>query len=388
MGKRKRRKGGAGRRAARRSNPARAAPSASARAAAEPPTPPVAGTEVELEASVQTPVVASGPVPASMRLALLASLGAAVVSIAIALVVVLQDDEPSPPALPSASLGVQPPAGVAGSAPAGSALAGSAPAASASASTSASASASIEPPEAVASALAASDVAWPDLSVDRLPPVGAAPQAMGQSLGSPRDGALLRPTQLTTGRDYWIRNPDTAWGTTNTIEHLRAVIRSVGRRHRDLHPVVIGDISTRRGGPLPGHTSHQSGRDVDLGLYYRGREEPRDFLDATNDTLDRQATFDLVVALAATHDDPTGVVLMVLDYQVQRMLRRVGELRGMSEDELDALFQFPHGSQSRQGLVRHKPAHRDHLHIRFRCPKDDAYCRDPLIGFGGMAAGI
>ena len=127
---------------------------------------------------------------------------------------------------------------------------------------------------------------------------------------------------------------------------------------------------------------------MDVGLVMRGRAEdaPAEFVEATRDNLDRRATYDLIEALAATRDDPTGVELIVLDYNLQRLLRRAAAARGVPEETLEALFQFPHGPESRHGLVRHMPAHRDHIHVRFRCPEDDRYCREPLIGFAGMEA--
>ncbi len=307
------------------------------------------------------------------RLAVGASVGAALLSTAVALYVVLRP--PAPAVESAASIAVAEPGPRTPTSVDAEAVTPTTP----------------EPePEPEPEPLPADEpeVPWPDLSVDGLPPVDAAPEPMGQSLGSPRDGALLRPSQLPASRDYLIRNQDTAWGTDNTIAHLRAAIATVRRANPQLHRLVIGDISTRRGGPLDGHTSHQAGRDVDIGLFYRGHADdgPTTFVEATREILDRRATLDLVMALASTRDDPTGVELIVLDYNLQRILRRTAEQRGIAEERLEALFQFPHGPNSRHGLVRHKPAHRDHLHVRFRCPLDDDYCRDPLIGFGGMEA--
>ncbi len=308
-------------------------------------------------------------VPASMRIAFIAAIGAAIVSTVAAVYVVFR-----PPTViePSASL----------AAPESSAP--STPSEPQPDATVAQAPPSVEPTAAPATP----SIGWPDLSVEGLPPVDAAPEAMGQSIGSPRDGALLHGTQMPSSRDYLIRNQDTAWATDNTIAHLQTAIASVRKRNPQLHRLVIGDISTRRGGPLDGHTSHQAGRDVDIGLYYRGRPDagPTTFVEATREILDRRATFDLIAALAETRDEPTGVELIVLDYNLQRILRRAAEMRGISEDLLEALFQFPHGPNTRHGLIRHKPAHRDHLHVRFRCPTEDAYCRNPLLGFGGMQA--
>ncbi|MCA9652518.1 MAG: penicillin-insensitive murein endopeptidase [Myxococcales bacterium] len=305
-----------------------------------------------------------------MRLALYASVGAAVLSASVALYVVFRDDHGAerPGLLPVAS--------------------------AASVDRETTTAAPTEPDvggpaaDTALSDAPGASLAWPDLEIEELPPTGAAPPELGQSVGSPRDGALLSPTQLSNGRDYVIRNESTVWGTRNTVEHLAKAIETMRSQHPAVHRVVVGDISTRRGGPLPGHTSHQSGRDVDVGLVMRGRAEdaPAEFVEATRDNLDRRATYDLIEALAATRDDPTGVELIVLDYNLQRLLRRAAAARGVPEETLEALFQFPHGPESRHGLVRHMPAHRDHIHVRFRCPEDDRYCREPLIGFAGMEA--
>ncbi|MEX1361837.1 MAG: penicillin-insensitive murein endopeptidase [Nannocystaceae bacterium] len=310
--------------------------------------------------------------PRAVRIALYASVGAAVVSVTVALVVMLRegaaDDRRG---LVSTAAAATVPAG-----PSMSAAPGSPEASAESAQLSATA-----PPAAVAAP-------WPDLELGELPPTGAARPELGQSVGSPRDGALLAPTRLPNGPGHVIVDEQTVWGTRNTIEHLQAAIKTLRREHPATHRLVIGDISTRRGGPLPGHTSHQSGRDVDVGLIYRGRPEdaPAAFVEATRDNLDRRATFDLIAALATTAEQPTGVELIVLDYNLQRLLRRSAAARGVPEEQLEALFQFPHGPDSRHGLVRHMPAHRDHMHVRFRCPQDDRYCREPLIGFAGMEA--
>ena len=325
-------------------------------------------------------MLAPATVPSSIRLALWASIGAALLSTTVALVVLLRPREaPASADVDSASgsMHVVDPSEPEDSADAAVRVASPATDARPSVSTASPSEASSPP-----------SIAWPDLAVEGLPPVDAAPKSMGQSIGSPRDGALLRGARLPASRDYIIRNPDTAWGTDNTLRHLRTAIASARRKHPQQHRLVVGDISTRRGGPLEGHTSHQAGRDVDLGLFYRGHgdEGPRTFIEATREILDRRATFDLLAALAATRDEPGGVELIVLDYNLQRILRRSAEARGVAEELLEALFQFPHGPHSRHGLVRHKPAHRDHLHVRFGCPQGDTYCRDPLLGFGGIEA--
>lgn len=338
---------------------------------------PLAPTEVETLSMHRVGPHGLGAVPRSMKLALFATAAAALLSTSVALYVVLRDDDSERTGLVrTAEAAVRaddtrvPPS----SGPATVAAAGS------SAAVLATKTAAKPQPSP------APESPWPDLEVDTLPAVGSAPAHMGQSIGSPRDGALLAPHRMPNGRNYILRDEDTAWGTDNTVAQLRKAIGKLRRKHPTMQRVVIGDISTQRGGPLSGHTSHQSGRDVDLGLVHRGRTEETAtaFIEGTHENLDRRITYDLIAALAATRDEPGGVELIVLDYGLQRILRRSATARGVPEEELEALFQYPHGPESRHGLVRHMPAHRDHVHVRFSCPPDDRFCRSPLLGFAGM----
>jgi murein endopeptidase len=145
----------------------------------------------------------------------------------------------------------------------------------------------------------------------------------------------------------------------------------------DVHVLAIGDLSAEHGGPITEHHSHQSGRDADLGLIYNEVPQgfPQNFVRATEDNLDAEATLALVRELADTAADNGGVQVMFLDFQVQGILYRWAKQHGVDEDTLDHLFQYPHGRGASEGLVRHEPNHDNHLHVRFKCPRGDSACR-------------
>lgn len=203
--------------------------------------------------------------------------------------------------------------------------------------------------------------------------------AVGQSVGAPRAGALFGGERLQPGEGYVIRNARASYGTKTTVAHLREVIAEVREQHPRVHPLVVGDLSSELGGRLLGHFSHQSGRDVDLGLYYRTRPEgyPERFVEAHRDNLHFGATFALLEALWRTTSEPGGVEWILLDYDVQRMLYLWAKRRGTPPDALERMFQYPHGPTAPRGLVRHFPQHRDHLHVRFACAPDDPHCTSP-----------
>lgn len=199
----------------------------------------------------------------------------------------------------------------------------------------------------------------------------------GQSVGSARDGRLINGMQLPPGKSYYRRRPNRAWGANHTIYHIRRAASLVRSRFPKVHKLAIGDISARKGGKLAQHKSHQSGRDADIGLYFKKRPEgyPRSFIKATKDNLDLAATWALIEAFAETASSPTGVEKMFLDYALQKALYEYAKKRGVSKRKLDTWFQYPHGKSAARGLIRDDPGHDSHVHVRFKCPKGDKACR-------------
>jgi LysM repeat protein len=198
----------------------------------------------------------------------------------------------------------------------------------------------------------------------------------GQSVGSASDGKLVAGMQLPEGKGYHRRRAHSAWGTNHAIHHIRRAISAVRNRVPGVHDVAIGDISSRSGGPLAEHKSHQSGRDADIGLYYRERPAgyPESFIRATAQTLDVKATWTLLEALAATARSDAGVEIMFLDYELQKLVYEWAQQQGVSLHTLGAMFQYPRGESSASGLIRHEPGHDTHVHVRFKCPPNDRDC--------------
>lgn len=199
---------------------------------------------------------------------------------------------------------------------------------------------------------------------------------VGQSVGRPWSGRLRQATKLPKGRGYLIRRPHRAFGAAHVVAHLRDAIVAVREGHPRLHTLAIGDLSAKTGGSITEHRSHQSGRDVDVGFFYKRKPAayPAEFVKANAGNLDRAATWDLLVAFARTADDADGVQAIFVDYDLQGLLYEWAADRGVDEDYLDRLFQYPDGKHAGSGLVRHEPHHDDHFHIRFKCPPGDAGC--------------
>ena len=199
----------------------------------------------------------------------------------------------------------------------------------------------------------------------------------GQSIGAPWDGELRDATRLPDNDGIFIRRPQRAFGTRATVERVEEALDQWRERFPDAHVLAIGDISAQHGGAITEHHSHQSGRDIDVGLVYTTKPAayPHSFVVATEDNLDRAATFALISAFAATAREDGGVQVMFLDFEVQRLLYDWAIDHGVSRAHLAKLFQFPHGRGVAAGVVRHEPNHDNHVHVRFKCPSGDVACR-------------
>lgn len=199
----------------------------------------------------------------------------------------------------------------------------------------------------------------------------------GQSIGACWYGRLRDASKLSEHERWYIRRPQRAYGTAATIGFVERVLADIADRFPDIHPIAIGDISAEQGGKISEHSSHQSGRDIDIGLIFTHKPEgyPQSFVVGTADNLDLEATFVLVEEFAKTAAEPEGAQMIFLDYDVQGLLYRWALENGEAEDYLAKLFQYPRGRTAAVGLVRHEPHHADHIHVRFRCPRSDSACR-------------
>lgn len=209
-------------------------------------------------------------------------------------------------------------------------------------------------------ALPQGDAIGPEPELDA-PREAASATAVSLSIGSPDAGLLLNPVAMPEGPFWTIRNPVETYGTQETIDYLRIAIESVQRQFPDSPRLVVGDISHRGGGRLNRHKSHQSGRDVDLGLFHAAGELD-DFRAATPKTLDVPRTWALVKALVTE----TDVERIFLDRTLIRALLAHAREIGEDPDWLDELVGRHRNGQD--AILQHERRHQNHLHVRFWNP--------------------
>jgi len=127
--------------------------------------------------------------------------------------------------------------------------------------------------------------------------------------------------------------------------------------------VHVGDISKRGGGPFSPHISHQHGRDVDMGYVLKGNDaHETKFRGANAKNLDVARTWTLIKAFIDTDE----VTYIFMDHRIQKLLYEYAQSRGVDEDTLDELFQYPRGRGRSHGIIRHWKGHSNHFHVRFR----------------------
>lgn len=185
------------------------------------------------------------------------------------------------------------------------------------------------------------------------------PASLGSlSIGMPGGGALINGVPLPAGPGWDVIDPGGLWGTSETLAFIKTAIDKVHELFPETSPLTIGDISFPNGGRMKRHATHQSGRDVDFGFYYKTGPS-RWFAPGTAANMDLPRNWAFLRALLLC----TDVETILLDSRVQRLLYDYA--LKISEDKawLDRVFQFAKGSK--EAVICHVSGHRNHYHVRF-----------------------
>lgn len=181
----------------------------------------------------------------------------------------------------------------------------------------------------------------------------ANPESLGSlSFGTAGAGRLMNAARMPVGPAWMLTTPHAAFGTQETVKYLITAITEVARQYPNATPIRVNGISSKNGGRLRPHKSHQNGRDVDLGFYYPG-ETVRAV--AREKVIDLAKNWALLKALITL----TDVQVILVDKRIQKVLYEYALEHGEDEAWLDSIF------KGKQPLVQHARRHRDHFHVRF-----------------------
>lgn len=209
---------------------------------------------------------------------------------------------------------------------------------------------------AVASSGGGSKAALPDFHV----------RSGGYGVGRPNRGTLVNGVQLPASDMVKILDPDKVWGTSHAVEHLLEAIATFRRDSGYTPPLTISSISLKRGGRFGPHSSHRTGRDVDIRLPRKPGATKGD----APSSIDWTYTWKLVQALVATGE----VEYIFVSWSRQKYLYRAAQSAGATKEQLDEVIQWPRKSDTNKGVVRHASGHTVHLHVRFTCTPGNSRC--------------
>jgi murein endopeptidase len=220
----------------------------------------------------------------------------------------------------------------------------------------------------------------PTFNHDALLPAGAdvmvyrEPTALSESVGLPYDGSISASMPMLDGAGRRLTSERwKMWGSRSTVLALDRVLSRWAELQPEGPEVLVGNLSTRRGGSLKPHKSHQSGRDVDLSYVMKWdgngqiRWQPMDVKQ-----LDTALTWKLLRLI----EREAEVEVFFVDREVQLMLLRAAQRDGRtSSAQLQHWLEVAPGANRNNALIRHVSGHRDHFHVRFRCSNREARCK-------------
>ena len=189
--------------------------------------------------------------------------------------------------------------------------------------------------------------------------IEADPGSLGSlSIGTPSRSTLFNGVALPENPHWTVAPNADTWATSETLAAIQTAVDTVYEIFPDSPPIVIGDISDSDGGRLKRHVTHQGGRDVDFGFYYKAGKGAW-FAPGSAANLDLARNWALVRALVTR----TDVETILLDTRIQQSLYRYA--LGLGEDKawLDRVFYFVRGSSD--AIIKHVAGHRTHYHVRF-----------------------
>lgn len=213
-------------------------------------------------------------------------------------------------------------------------------------------------------------------------PSPLAPGLFG-SVGVPHSGVQTDGLELPASGEGFVRyRPRGAnhFGRPRLVDALRRIAAEIARADPSAPPIVVGDLSARHGGKIPGHQSHRTGRDVDLLFYYLtpagARVTAPGFIHVGSDGLavvphtgellrfDVEHQWRLVRALLTAPD--LGVQFMFVSRTIEALLVDYAIARG---EPLELVLR----AQSVMLEPGDSMPHDDHVHLRIACTLEEAF---------------
>lgn len=193
------------------------------------------------------------------------------------------------------------------------------------------------------------------------------------SVGFADQGRMINSVHMEEDPAWICERPDLAWGARETVDSLEAAFRAVRQKFPDSAPARLSHIGLKDGGYLRPHRSHQSGRDADIGFFYKSDKMPRRGV-RRDKLMDLPRNWALIRALLTQ----TDVQFILVDRSVQKVLREYAVGAGEDREWVASLFARANGQKP---MIMHARRHKDHFHVRFYAPRSQELGRriQPLL---------
>ncbi|WP_434415299.1 penicillin-insensitive murein endopeptidase [Nannocystis pusilla] len=213
------------------------------------------------------------------------------------------------------------------------------------------------------------------------------------STGLSSHGRLRRPAKLElTGSGFSVGE---RWKTRGFQYGTEELVSALGRAAKTVRggakkaTLGIADLSPQRGGKSKWHSSHQSGRDVDL-IFYSVDEQGKPLAPPENDMIRYDGEGKPYVRGKGTYND---VIWQQRRFDTARNWALVEALLSDATIRVQWIFvSLPLEDRLLEYATRHKkprwlieyaravmydppdaPTHSDHFHVRIYCPRDDRF---------------
>jgi len=197
---------------------------------------------------------------------------------------------------------------------------------------------------------------------------------MSLSVGHPNSGWQVRAKRLKKSPYLQIlkKSKGNTYGHPALVLMLKRSSRAIGKQYSG-SVMRVGDLSSKRGGSLVGHRSHQSGRDADIIFYAKDKKgrrvTPKRFVaydangnakDGSGLTFDDERNWMLLVSWAK--DDRAGLSHIFVSRTLRRRLLAFANKHKRHKKTVALVTPLLKQPESAS-------AHDDHFHVRISCPK-------------------
>lgn len=210
-------------------------------------------------------------------------------------------------------------------------------------------------------------------------PYPSFPQGKEQAVGSVSVGTLMQAAALPKEAPGFLKISDfrdRGYGTTTLVTLLLQTAVKVANAYPGGERFQVADLSAKNGGEVTLHASHENGTDADVFYFRKNRKEQHpdyngfeeNFVYTGSDGKPKlSGNFDVERNWAAMKNLVSSgkIGRIFADQTIKSAFCSYAKQMGEFSSQTETLRR-----------IRHWPNHKNHFHVRIKCPKDSPRCID------------